>query len=67
MAELREGALGKSLARVLPPPKVRAKAGDSPLRTVVDADDVAVAIMGAITHLRVSTGTTVLVDGGWHL
>jgi 3-oxoacyl-[acyl-carrier protein] reductase len=34
---------------------------------VVAPDDVAVAIMGAITHLRLTTGTTVVVDGGWQL
>jgi len=46
---------------------VLAQANRSPLRTVVDADDVAVSIMGAITQLRLTTGAVVLVDGGWHL
>ncbi|HEX3779586.1 MAG TPA: SDR family oxidoreductase [Pseudonocardiaceae bacterium] len=46
---------------------VEAQASRSPLRTVVAPDDVAVAIMGAITHLRLTTGTAVVVDGGWHL
>jgi 3-oxoacyl-[acyl-carrier protein] reductase len=39
----------------------------SPLRTVVAPDDVAVSILGAVTHLRLTTGAVVLVDGGWHL
>lgn len=43
------------------------QASRSPLRTVVGPGDVAVSIMGAITHLRLTTGTVVLVDGGWHL
>ena len=42
-------------------------AASSPLRTVTEADDVAVAVMGAITHLRQTTGTTILVDSGKHL
>ncbi len=46
---------------------VEKQAAGTPLRTVMQADDVAVAIMGAITHLRLSTGTTLLVDGGRHL
>ncbi|MBX9701144.1 MAG: SDR family oxidoreductase [Acetobacteraceae bacterium] len=39
----------------------------SPLQRVTEADDVALAIMGAITHFRLTTGTYVLVDGGKHL
>ncbi len=46
---------------------VEKQAGSSPLNTVTEADDVAVAIMGAVTHLRLTTGTTILVDGGKHL
>ena len=46
---------------------VEKQAAGSPLRRVTEADDVAVAIMGAITHLRLSTGTAILVDGGVHL
>ena len=34
---------------------------------VTEADDVAVTIMGAITHMRLTTGTVILVDGGKHL
>ena len=39
----------------------------SPLQTVTEADDVAVAIMGAVVYLRQTTGTTILVDSGKHL
>ncbi|MFE7835145.1 SDR family NAD(P)-dependent oxidoreductase [Streptomyces sp. NPDC057474] len=43
------------------------QAGSTPLRVVVDPDDVAVSIIGAVTSFRISTGTTFLVDGGKHL
>ena len=46
---------------------VEKQAATTPLKTVMQADDVALAIMGAITHLRLSTGTTLVVDGGRHL
>ena len=46
---------------------VEKQAAGTPLRTVMQADDVAQAIMAAITHLRLSTGTTLVVDGGRHL
>lgn len=39
----------------------------SPLKVVCQADDVALAVVAAVTHLRLSTGTTLLVDGGRHL
>ncbi|MEU1275677.1 SDR family oxidoreductase [Streptomyces sp. NPDC005799] len=39
----------------------------TPLRVVVAPDDVAVAVVGAVTHFRTSTGTTFVVDGGKHL
>jgi 3-oxoacyl-[acyl-carrier protein] reductase len=42
-------------------------AASSPLRTVTEADDVALAIMAAVTQLRLTTGTIILVDGGKHL
>jgi 3-oxoacyl-[acyl-carrier protein] reductase len=34
---------------------------------VTEADDVALAIMAAITHLRLTTGSTIVVDAGRHL
>jgi 3-oxoacyl-[acyl-carrier protein] reductase len=46
---------------------VEAQARSAPLRILVDADDIAVSVIGAVTHLRLATGTVVLVDGGLHL
>jgi len=46
---------------------VAAQAATTPLRLVVQPDDIAAAILAAVTHLRVATGTTILVDGGKHL
>ena len=43
------------------------QAGRTPLQVVVEPDDVAVSIVGAVTSFRVSTGTTFVVDGGKHL
>ncbi len=39
----------------------------APLRIVTEADDIALAIIGAIVFLRQTTGTTILVDAGKHL
>jgi len=39
----------------------------SPLKTLTEADDVALAILATITHLRLTTGVAILVDGGKHL
>jgi 3-oxoacyl-[acyl-carrier protein] reductase len=46
---------------------VEKQAAGTPLRVVVHPDDVAVAIIGAITHLRTATGTVITIDGGRHL
>ena len=46
---------------------VERQAATTPLRTVTEADDVALAIMAAITHLRLTTGSTILVDAGRRL
>lgn len=46
---------------------VERQAATSPLRTVTEADDVALAVMAAVTQLRLTTGTVILVDGGKHL
>ncbi|MDO9709472.1 SDR family NAD(P)-dependent oxidoreductase [Paracraurococcus lichenis] len=46
---------------------VEKQAATSPLRTVTEADDVALAVMAAVTQLRLTTGTVILVDGGKHL
>ena len=46
---------------------VERQAASTPLGIVAEPDDVALAIMAAITHLRLSTGTTLVVDSGRHL
>jgi len=46
---------------------IAAQARKTPLQILVHPDDVAVSVMGAVTHLRLATGTVVLVDGGLHL
>ncbi len=46
---------------------VERQAATTPLKTVAEADDVALAIIAAATHLRLTTGTAILVDGGRHL
>ena len=46
---------------------VERMAASSPLQTVTEADDVALAIMGAVIYMRQTTGTTILVDSGKHL
>lgn len=44
------------------------KAADAtPLRKIVEPDDVALAILACATHLVTATGTTIVVDGGRHL
>ena len=42
-------------------------AAGTPLKRVTEPQDVADAIMACVTHLRSSTGTTIVVDGGRHL
>lgn len=39
-------------------------AAATPLRRVVEAEDVAQAVMACITHLPTSTGSRIIVDGG---
>ncbi len=46
---------------------VEKTAASTPLKTVMQADDVALTIMAAVTHLRLATGTNLVVDGGRHL
>lgn len=46
---------------------LEAGAKSSPLRRVVEPDDVAAAITACVTHLKVSTGVRIVVDGGRHL
>jgi 3-oxoacyl-[acyl-carrier protein] reductase len=42
-------------------------AASTPLQRVVEPQDVARAVMACITHLKASTGTRIVVDGGRHL
>lgn len=42
-------------------------AKSTPLQRVVEPEDVARAVMACVTHLKASTGTRILVDGGRHL
>ena len=42
-------------------------AASTPLQRVTEPEDVARAILAAITHLTAATGTTLVVDGGRHL
>lgn len=46
---------------------VEKQAASTPLKTVAEPDDVALAILSAITHLRLTTGSAIVVDGGRHL
>jgi 3-oxoacyl-[acyl-carrier protein] reductase len=39
----------------------------TPLRRIVEPDDVAMAILACATHLVTATGTVIVVDGGRHL
>jgi 3-oxoacyl-[acyl-carrier protein] reductase len=42
-------------------------AASTPLRRLTDPDDVAAAIVATATHLRFTTGSRIVVDGGRHL
>ncbi len=46
---------------------VERQAASTPLKIVTEPDDVALAILAGITHLRLTTGSTIVVDGGRHL
>lgn len=46
---------------------IEAEAPKTPLKKVIEADDVALAIVAAVTHLRRTTGARIIVDGGRHL
>lgn len=48
-------------------PELEKIAANMPLRKVTEPEDVARAIMACVTHLRSSTGTQIVVDGGRHL
>jgi 3-oxoacyl-[acyl-carrier protein] reductase len=42
-------------------------AAATPLKRIVGPDDVALAVMACITHLKATTGSIVVADGGRHL
>lgn len=46
---------------------VEKQAAGTPLKIVSEPDDVALAVLAAITHLRLTTGETIMVDSGRHL
>jgi 3-oxoacyl-[acyl-carrier protein] reductase len=46
---------------------VEKQAATTPLKIVAEPDDVAMAVMAAVTHLRLTTGSTLVVDSGRHL
>jgi 3-oxoacyl-[acyl-carrier protein] reductase len=46
---------------------IEKQAANTPLKKVQGPDDVAIAIMACITHLRFATGAIVVSDGGNHL
>lgn len=52
---------GRSLA------SLQRAADATPLRKIVEPDDVALAVLACTTHLVTATGTTIVVDGGRHL
>lgn len=64
---LSPAAVDTSFVPSRDPAAVRAQAEASPLRVVADPDDVACSVIGAITSLRLSTGTVIVTDGGQHL
>jgi 3-oxoacyl-[acyl-carrier protein] reductase len=47
--------------------KLEAEAPKMPLQKVIEAEDVAQAIIACVTHLRRSTGVRIICDGGRHL
>lgn len=46
---------------------VEKQAASTPLGIVAEADDIALAILSAVTHLRLTTGSSIVVDNGRHL
>jgi 3-oxoacyl-[acyl-carrier protein] reductase len=40
------------------------KAAQTPLGRIVTPEDVALAVMACVTHLRTATGTRFVIDGG---
>ena len=42
-------------------------AQNTPIKRVVEPEDVALAIISCITQLRTATGTNIIIDGGRHI
>ena len=42
-------------------------AASTPLQRVVEPEDVALSVMACVTHLKMATGTRIVVDAGRHL
>jgi 3-oxoacyl-[acyl-carrier protein] reductase len=48
-------------------PQLEKIAQDTPIPRVMEPEDVALAVMACLTHLRGATGTRIVVDNGRHL
>jgi 3-oxoacyl-[acyl-carrier protein] reductase len=46
---------------------LEALAEKTPLKRVCEPDDIAAAVLACVTHLKMSTGIRIVVDGGTHL
>jgi 3-oxoacyl-[acyl-carrier protein] reductase len=49
------------------PSSLRKVADTTPLKKIVEPDEVARGILACITHLTAATGTVIVIDGGRHL
>jgi 3-oxoacyl-[acyl-carrier protein] reductase len=49
------------------PEDVQKKSAATPLGRAVTPEDVALAVLACVTHLRTATGTRIIIDGGQHL
>jgi 3-oxoacyl-[acyl-carrier protein] reductase len=47
--------------------QIERQAQASPMKTVIEPDDVALAVMACVTHLPFTTGSRIVVNGGSHL
>jgi len=47
--------------------ELQKKAATTPLGRIVTPQDVALAVLGCVTHLRTATGTRIVIDGGHSL
>ena len=49
------------------PATLEAAAAKTPLKRLMEPEEVAWAALAAVTHLRMATGTRIVIDGGRHL